>query len=74
MTQVNQDGQPNELAKLYSQKEFIKAMRIGRDTFFSEVKAGRIKCYKINRRWYISHQAAAEWIRSKESSGGLYTA
>jgi hypothetical protein len=65
MIQVATDGPAMPCA--YTQAQFVQKMNIGRTTFFREIQAGRLKCFKIGRRWYVSHESAADWLRSKES-------
>ncbi len=41
--------------------EFCLANRFGRNTFYNEVHAGRLKVFKIGRRTYVSREAAEDW-------------
>jgi len=48
----------------FSQSEFMEFYRVGKATFHAEVQDGRLKPYKVGRRWYVTVDAARAWQRS----------
>lgn len=56
-----------ESLQAYSIPQFCDAYGVGRTQVFEEIKAGRLKSYKVGRRRYVSAAAAGEWQRAREA-------
>ncbi len=46
----------------FSIKEFCTAFGLGKTSVYKEIKEGRLKTKKPNRRTIITRQAAQEWL------------
>lgn len=51
--------------------EFAKAYRIGISKTYMEIKAGRLRCFKVGRSTLISREAAEAWQSSYEKPEGI---
>jgi excisionase family DNA binding protein len=61
----------NVTEQAFTIAEFATAYKIGRTTLFEEIKAGRLKTYKVGRRRLISLHAGQDWQRSLEQRPGV---
>ena len=46
--------------------EFCEAYRVGRSTVYEEIRAGRLKIFKVGKLTRISVEAAENWRRQRE--------
>ncbi len=53
----------------YTMVEFMERFRVGRTTFYREIKAGRLRSYTLGRRRFVSYGAASEWLSALEAAG-----
>ena len=53
----------------YDVQSFVKAYGISRAQTYIEIKAGRLRIFKVGRRTLISREAADMWRRGLEESG-----
>ena len=53
----------------YSVETFATAHEIGRSSAYEEIKSGRLKARKVNRRTIITDEDAAEWRASLPLAG-----
>ena len=51
----------------YRIPEFVRAYGIGRTKFYAEVKAGRLKVFKVGKITLISKESAEAWQALHES-------
>ena len=52
--------------KAFDIPEFCEAYRVGRSTVYEEIRAGRLKIFKVGKLTRISVEAAANWRRQRE--------
>ncbi len=57
--------------RAYDIPEFCEAYRVGRSTTYEEIRAGRLKIFKIGKLTRISIEAAENWRRQREDSATL---
>ena len=53
--------------KAYRVKDFCKAYGVSRSFAYNEMKAGRLKYFKVGSMRLISYEAAEEWRASYEA-------
>ena len=52
--------------KAFDIPEFCEAYRVGRSTVYEEIRAGRLKIFKVGKLTRISVEAAENWRRQRE--------
>ena len=57
--------------RAYDIPEFCEAYRVGRSTTYEEIRAGRLKIFKIGKLTRISIEAAENWRRQREEFAAL---
>ena len=55
----------------YSIPEFNEAYRVGRSTTYEEIRAGRLKIFKVGTLTRISVEAAENWRHEREEGATL---
>lgn len=73
MCSANWNNKKDELPyrvekQAYRVKEFCQAYGIGKNTFYLEKKAGRIKTFSVGRRVLVSKKSAEEWLKKGEGA------
>jgi hypothetical protein len=53
----------------YDVDTLCAAFKISRSQFYKELKANRIRAYKIGKRTFVSYDAAQDWQKLLESKG-----
>ena len=57
--------------KAYDIPELCVAYKVGRSTVYEEIRAGRLKIFKVGKLTRISIEAAAKWRRAREQDATL---
>ncbi len=57
--------------RAYDIPEFCEAYRVGRSTTYEEIRAGRLRIFKIGKLTRISIEAAENWRRQREETTAL---
>ena len=57
--------------KAFDIPEFCEAYRVGRSSAYEEIRAGRLKIFKVGKLTRISVEAAENWRRQREEAGAL---
>ena len=57
--------------KAFDILEFCEAYRVGRSTAYEEIRAGRLKIFKVGKLTRISIEAAENWRRQREEASTL---
>ncbi len=57
--------------KAFDIPEFCEAYRVGRSTAYEEIRAGRLKIFKVGKLTRISDEAAENWRRQREEAATL---
>lgn len=64
MTSAPGDLENDTPRKASTVRRFLREHDIGRTTFYSEIKAGRLAAVKVGRRTLVPLDAAERWLRS----------
>ncbi len=62
-------AQSNPIPGAYDVDGICDAYKISRSQFYLELKAGRIRAFKVGKRTLVSYEAAQEWQRQLEAEG-----
>ncbi len=57
--------------KAFDILEFCEAYRVGRSTAYEEIRAGRLKIFKVGKLTRISVEAGENWRRQREEASTL---
>lgn len=60
---------PSESALVMTVNQFCEMFAIGRDAFYSEVNAGRLRVAKIGARTLVAKAEAARWFAAAQGEG-----
>ncbi len=72
MTQKAKEQTTASIArKAFDILEFCEAYRVGRSTAYEEIRAGRLKIFKVGKLTRISIEAAENWRRQREEASTL---
>ncbi|GMR20196.1 MAG: hypothetical protein BMS9Abin36_0791 [Gammaproteobacteria bacterium] len=52
---------------VYSITEVMAALKVSRNTVYEEIKAERLKTFRVGRRRFVSAEALNGWIKSREA-------
>ena len=72
MTQNAKEQKTESVArKAFDILEFCEAYHVGRSTAYEEIRASRLKIFKVGKLTRISVEAAANWQRQREEVATL---